>query len=190
MAAMGRLLYTSIASLDGYIADADGNFDWAAPDEEVHAFVNDLERPVGTYLYGRRTYEVMTYWETATAETDPGIHPVEADFGELWRKAEKVVFSTSLESVSTPRTRLERTFDAEAIRSLVAASDSDVGIGGAMLAAEALRAGLVDEYHLLTVPVIVGGGTPNYPSGIRVDLRLLESRTFSSGVVYTHYAVR
>ncbi|RUQ98244.1 dihydrofolate reductase family protein [Labedella endophytica] len=194
---MGRLLYSTIASLDGYITDADGEFDWAEPDPEVHAFINDLERPVGTYLYGRRTYEVMAYWETAAL--DPASEPegpdaeraaVALDYAELWRAAEKVVYSTSLEEVSTARTRLERTFDPDAVRALVAASDTDVGLGGAMLAAEAMRAGLVDEYHVFTFPVIVGGGTPHYPAGVRANLQLLESRTFASGVVYARYAVR
>jgi dihydrofolate reductase len=187
---MGRLIYGTITSLDGYISDSDGDFGWAEPDEEVHAFVNDLERAIGVYLYGRRTYEVMTYWETATAENDPDIPAVELDYGLLWRAAEKVVYSTSLDAPSTPRTRLERTFDAEAIRTLVANSESDVGVGGAMLAAETMRAGLVDEYYVFTFPVIVGGGTPHYPAGVRADLRLLHARTFESGVVYARYAVR
>jgi dihydrofolate reductase len=190
VAAMGRLIYTSIASLDGYIADTDGDFGWAAPDAEVHAFVNDLERPVGTYLYGRRMYEIMTYWETITADDDPAPDPIELDYAELWRRADKVVYSTSLESVSTTRTRRERTFDVDAVRSLVAASDTDVGLGGAMIAGQAMRAGLVEEYNLFTFPVIVGGGTPQLPTDVRVDLRLVESRTFDSGVVYSRYAVR
>lgn len=194
---MGRLIYSTIASLDGYITDAEGDFGWAAPDIEVHSFINDLERTVGTYLYGRRTYEVMTYWQTAgsvetagAGDADPG-DAVEADYATIWRAAEKIVYSTSLAEPVTPRTRLERIFDPGAVRSLVAASESDVGLGGAMLAAEAMRAGLVDEYHVFTVPVIVGGGTPHYPSGLRADLRLLGTRTFeASGVVYARYAVR
>lgn len=187
---MGRLIYTTIASLDGYIADADGNFDWAEPDAEVHAFVNNLERPVGTYLYGRRMYEIMTYWETATAENDPDIHPVELDYANVWRAAEKVVYSTTLDAVSTTRTRLERRFDADAVRALVADSASDVGLGGATLAAEAVRAGLVDEYNVFIYPVLVGGGMPQFPTGVHVDLRLLESRAFESGVTYARYALR
>ena len=187
---MGRLIYTTIGSLDGYIADEEGRFDWAEPDAEVHGFVNDLERPIGLYLYGRRIYEVMTYWETATAETEPEITPVELDYAELWRAADKVVYSSTVDAVGTARTRLERTFDADAVRSLVDASPSDAGIGGAALAAEALRAGLVAEYRVFTYPVIVGGGTPSFPTGVRADLRLLESRTFTSGVVYSRYILR
>lgn len=187
---MGRLTYTTIASLDGYIADADGDFDWAEPDAEVHAFINDLERPIGTYLYGRRIYEVMTYWETATAENDPDIDPVELDYANVWRAAEKVVYSTTLDSVSTTRTRLERSFDPDAVRALVAESASDVGLGGATLAAAAMRAGLVEEYTVFTYPVLIGGGTPQFPSGVKVDLRLLESRSFASGVTYARYALR
>jgi dihydrofolate reductase len=187
---MGRLIYSSITSLDGYIADADGEFDWSAPDAEVHAFVNDQERPIGTYLYGRRLYEIMTYWETATAAADPDMEAVELDYAGIWRAAEKVVYSTTLEDVRTARTRLERSFDPAAVRTLVDASESDVGLGGATLSAHAIRAGIVDEYHQYINPIIVGGGTPQFPLGVRVDLRLLEHRRFGNGVIFARYAVR
>jgi dihydrofolate reductase len=187
---MGRLIYSSITSLDGYIADSDGEFDWSAPDAEVHAFVNDRERPVGTYLYGRRLYEIMTYWETATAENDPDIDPVELDYADIWRAADKVVYSTTLDAVTTSRTRLERSFDPAAVRAFVDASDSDVGLGGAALSANAVRAGIVDEYHQYINPIIVGGGTPQFPLGVRVDLELLENRRFGNGVIFARYAVR
>jgi dihydrofolate reductase len=185
---MANLIYSAIASLDGYVADADGSFDWAAPDEEVHAFVNDLERPVGTYLYGRRMYEVMSYWHTAP--TDPAQHPVARDFAEIWRAADKVVYSRTLASVSTPRTRLERDFDPEAVRALKAGADRDISVGGPELAGQAIAAGLVDECHLFLSPVVVGGGTPALPDGVRWPLDLLGERRFGNGVVHLHYAGR
>jgi dihydrofolate reductase len=181
---VARLIYSAITSLDGYVADESGNFDWAAPDEEVHAFVNDLERPIGTCLYGRRMYEVMAVWETMA---DPS--PVMRDFAEIWRAADKVVYSTSLADVSSARTRIEREFDPETVRKLKATADRDLAVGGATLAAEAIRAGLVDELQLFLNPVIVGGGTQALPDGIRLDLELLEERRFASGVVYLQYAV-
>jgi dihydrofolate reductase len=181
---VARLIYSAITSLDGYVADENGNFDWAAPDEEVHAFVNDLERPIGTCLYGRRMYEVMAVWETMA---DPS--PVMRDFAEIWRAADKVVYSTSLADVSSARTRIEREFDPETVRKLKATADRDLAVGGATLAAEAIRAGLVDELQLFLNPVIVGGGTQALPDGIRLDLELLEERRFASGVVYLQYAV-
>ena len=159
---MAKLIYSAIASLDGYVADEDGNFDWAAPDEEVHAFVNDLERPVGTYLFGRRMYEVMAVWETATLADQP---PVMRDFAEIWRSADKVVYSRTLDAVSTPRTRIERDFDPDAVRQLKAEAGRDLGIGGPELAAHALAAGLVDECHLLLTPIVVGGGKRASPTG-------------------------
>jgi dihydrofolate reductase len=180
------LVYAAIASLDGYVADESGNFDWAAPDEELHAFVNDLERPVGTYLYGRRMYEVMQYWETVSTSEEPDVI---RDFAELWRAAEKIVYSTTLDEVSTERTRLEREFDPEAIRQLKASATSDVTIGGPHLAAQALEAGLVDEIHLFLHPVIVGGGNAALPDGVRVQLELVAERRFQSGVVHLHYRV-
>jgi dihydrofolate reductase len=180
---MGKLVYSAIASLDGYVNDAEGNFDWAAPDAEVHAFVNDQERPIGTYLYGRRMYETMAAWETMD---DP--EPLMRDYAEIWRAADKVVFSTTLDAVTTPRTRLERALDPEAVRALKA--DGDVSVGGASLAADVLRAGLVDELQLFLNPVVVGGGTAALPDGVRADLELLSQRRFGNGVVHVHYRVR
>jgi len=177
------LVYSAIASLDGYVVDAEGNFDWAAPDEEVHAFVNELERPIGTYLYGRRMYETMVFWEDA--DRVAGEPAAMRDFSEIWRAANKVVYSRTLESVSSVRTRLERDFDPEAVRQLKA--EGDVSVGGAELAAEALRAGLVDELHLFLTPVIVGGGTRALPDGLRLSLELVDERRFDSGVVYMRH---
>jgi dihydrofolate reductase len=184
---MGRLVYTTICSLDGYVADAAGGFDWAAPDEEVHAAVNDLERPVATYLYGRRTYETMAVWQTMGG---PGEHPVEKDYAEIWRAADKVVFSTTLAEVSTPRTRLERRFDPEAVRELKRSAAADLGIGGPGLAASAIRAGLVDDYQFFLVPVVVGGGLPALPGGVRLDLELVDERRFTSGTVLLRHRDR
>jgi dihydrofolate reductase len=185
---MARLIYTAIASLDGYVNDETGNFDWAAPDAEVHAFVNDLERDVGTYLCGRRLYEVMVYWETVPADDPAG--SVEQDYARIWQAADKVVYSTTLDAVSSSRTRLERVFDPQAVAARVAGAERDVSVGGPHLAAHALRAGIVDELRLLHVPVIVGGGTAALPSGIRLDLELLDSRRFAAGITYSAYAVK
>ena len=184
---MGNLIYTAITSLDGYVADSDGAFDWAAPDEEVHMLVNDLERPVGTYLYGRRLYEVMAGWETA--DERPGQSPAMLDFARLWQSAEKIVYSRTLETVSTTRTRLERRFEPDAVRELKAASERPLSVGGPGLAAAAFSAGLVDELHLLVSPVVVGAGTRSVPPGLRVELELLGERRFESGFVHLHYAV-
>jgi len=184
-ARMARLIYSSIMSLDGYIADADGCFDWAAPDEEVHAFVNDLERPVGTYLYGRRMYETMRYWETADAE--PGRRPVSLDFARIWRGADKIVYSSTLPAPVTARTRVERDFDPDQVRKLKEAADRDLTVGGAHLAAQAIAAGLVDEYQLFLVPHAVGGGTRSLPDHVRLNLTLAAERRFASGVVYLCY---
>jgi len=184
---MAKLIYAAIISLDGYVADARGNFDWAEPDEEVHAFVNDLERPIGTYLYGRRMYEVMTFWETVPTADEPYVM---RDFAQLWKAADKVVFSTTLASVSTGRTRLERRFDPDVVRQLKQTAASDISIGGPNLAAHAIRAGLVDEMHLFLNPVVVGGGTGSLPDGVRVDLELLDERRFANGVVHLHYRIR
>jgi dihydrofolate reductase len=183
---MAQLIYSAIASLDGYVADDAGRFDWAVPDDEVHAFVNDTERPIGTYLYGRRMYEVMRGWETM----DTPEQSVGRDFAELWRAADKVVYSTTLEAVSTARTRLERTFDPAAVRQLKATAGRDLSIGGPHLAAEALRAGLVDEVRLWLTPVVVGGGTRALPDGVRARLALLDERRFGNGFVHLHYRVR
>ena len=185
---MPRLVYSAIASLDGYVADADGGFDWAAPDEQVHAFVNDLERPVGTYLYGRRMYEVMAYW--ATAPTDPGQPPHLRDYAEIWQAADKVVYSRTLAEASTARTLVERDFDPGAVRRMKASAGRDLSVGGPHLAAEAFRAGLVDECHLFLHPVVVGGGNRALPEHLRLDLELLDERRFGSGVVHLHYRVR
>lgn len=182
---MARLIYSAIASLDGYVNDAEGSWDWSAPDEEVHAFVNDLERPIGTHLYGRRMYEVLAVWETIDDE-----HPLMRDYAEIWRAADKVVFSRTLQTVSTARTRIEREVDPEAIRALKAGATADLAIGGAGLAAEAIRAGLVDELHLLLSPVVVGGGTRALPDGARWDLELTGERRFGNGVVHLHYRTR
>ncbi|MEW1952544.1 dihydrofolate reductase family protein [Terrabacter sp. NPDC080008] len=185
---MGRLVYTTICSLDGYVNDTSGGFDWAAPDAEVHAFVNDLERDVGTYLCGRRLYETMVFWETAP--TDGSGDEVAQDYARIWKAADKVVYSRTLDSVTSARTRLERDFDPMAVARLVASSDRDVSVGGPTLAAHALRAGLVDELRLLTVPAVVGGGTRALPGGIRLDLNLVDARRFAGGTTYARYAVR
>jgi dihydrofolate reductase len=184
---VGNLVYSSIASLDGYVADEEGNFDWAAPDEEVHAFVNDLERSIGAYLYGRRLYEVMRFWEDADL-TDQSAYI--RGYAEIWRAADKFVFSSTLERVSTARTRLERTFDADAVRRLKAEASRDVSVGGPGLGGQAIRAGLVDEWHLFVVPVLVGGGTRALPEGVTVELELLDQRRFANGTVHLHYRSR
>jgi dihydrofolate reductase len=185
---MGKLVYAAIASLDGYINDESGGFDWAAPDEEVHQFVNDLERPIGTYLYGRRMYDVMRYWQTADSE--PGQSPIAEDYAAIWQAADKVVYSRTLAEPTTTRTRVEPDFDPAEVRRLVAAKDHEVSIGGATLAAEALAAGLVDELHLFLAPVVVGGGTRALPDGVRLDLELLAEHRFGSGVVHLQHRVR
>jgi len=182
---MGHLIYSAIASLDGYVEDAEGRFDWAAPDEEVHAFVNDQERPVGTYLYGRRMYETMRYWETVP--TDESAPAVARDYAQIWRQATKIVFSRTLRAAQTARTSIERSFDADAIRRLMATSDTDLSLGGAELAGQALGLGLVDELRLLVVPVVVGGGSSWLPTQLRLDLELVDSRRFAGGVVYLAY---
>jgi dihydrofolate reductase len=180
-----RLIYSAIASADGYVEDAAGGFDWAAPDEEVLGFVNDLERPVGTYLYGRRMYRTMVYWETVG--TGPGQPSAVGDFTSIWQAAEKIVFSKTLESVSSARTRIERDFDPGLVRQLKSAADDDMTVGGAGLGAQAIEAGLVDELQLILVPVIVGGGKPALPSGVRLDLDLLDTHRFANGTVYLRY---
>ena len=179
---MAKLIYTAIMSLDGYVADEDGNFDWAEPDEEVHAFVNDLERPIGTYLYGRRLYEVMVAWETITDE-----QPFIRDYAEIWRAADKIVYSRSLGTTSSERTRIERNFDPDAVRAMRTSADRDISVGGPTLAAEALRAGLVDEIRLILAPVVVGGGTRALPDDVRLDLELLDERRFDNGTVYVRH---
>jgi dihydrofolate reductase len=183
---MARLIYSAITSLDGQVADALGGFDWAMPDEQVHSFVNELERPLGTYLYGRRMYEVMRVWETWPVE---GASAVSRDFAAIWRAADKIVYSRTLDSVSTPRTRLEREFDPAAVRHLVASAERDLGVGGPGLAAQALQAELVSELHQIVAPVVVGGGTHWLPADVRLDLDLLEERRFANGMVSLRYQV-
>jgi dihydrofolate reductase len=182
---MARLIYSAIMSLDGYTADEEGRFEWAAPDEEVHAFVNELERPVGTYLLGRRMYETMRYWETA--HTIAGQPPVALDFARLWQAADKIVYSATLQAPATARTRVERDFDPDQVRKLKEAADRDLTVGGPQLAAQAIAAGLVDEYQLFVVPAVVGGGTRALPSKVRLNLALTQEHRFGGGVVYLSY---
>jgi dihydrofolate reductase len=184
---MARLIYLAITSLDGYVADENGNFEWAAPDDEVHAFVNDLERPIGTYLYGRRMYEVMVFWETAHTLADEP--PVIRDYATIWQAADKVVYSKTLQKVASARTRIEREFDPEAVRHMKSTAAQDISVGGPELAALAIRAGLIDELHLFVNPVVVGGGNQSLPDDIRVQLELIDERRFDSGVVHLHYGV-
>jgi dihydrofolate reductase len=180
---MAQLIYSAIGSADGYVEDAAGSFDWAAPDEELLSFVNDLERPVGTYLYGRRMYETMRYWET----DHTGESPLDREFAGIWRAADKIVFSGTLPSVSTARTRIERNFDPGMVRRLKSATERDMTVGGADLAGQAIKAGLVDELQLFLVPVIVGGGKRALPDEVRSNLELLDTRRFGSGAVYLRY---
>jgi dihydrofolate reductase len=184
---MAKLIYTAIASLDWYVEDQEGKFDWAAPDEEVHAFVNDLERPIGTYLYGRRMYETMVFWETVSTEADEPT--VFWDYARIWRAAEKIVYSRTLQTVSSARTRLEREFDPDAVRRLKQSSPTDISVGGAELAGHAVDAGLVDECHLFLCPIVVGGGRRALPDDVRAHLELLDERRFRNGVVHLHYRV-
>ena len=185
---MAKLIYSAICSLDGYVADAEGNFDWAAPDDELHSFVNDLERPIGTHLYGRRMYETMRFWETPEASTDQAV--VSRDYAEIWRSADKIVFSRTLDHVSSAKTHIEREFEPDAIRRLKEEAERDIGIGGPGLAGEAIRAGLVDEYHLFLNPIVVGGGNPALPSDAHIVLELIDQRRFGSGVIHLHYQAR
>jgi dihydrofolate reductase len=185
---VAKLIYSTLASLDGYTEDQDGRFDWARPDEEVHSFFNDLERPVGTHLYGRRMYETMVYWEGPQAME--GQPPFIRDFAEIWRAAEKVVYSRTLEEPSSARTRIERSFDPDAVRQMKDEAERDLAIGGPELAAQAIEAGLVDELILVLVPVAVGGGKPALPHGRRLDLELLDERRFANGSMYLHYRDR
>ena len=182
---MGRLIYSAIQSLDGYVADAAGKFDWAAPDESVHRFANELQRPIGTNLYGRRMYEVMSAWETLGTKGDEPAYVKE--YGELWRASDKVVYSTTLGSVRVARTRIERAFDPDAVRRMKDELAGDISIGGPTLAAQAIAAGLIDEYELFFVPVVVGGGTRCLPEGVRLDLQLVDQRRFGNGTVYASY---
>lgn len=184
---MSKLIYSVIASLDGYVEDARGQFDWAAPDHEVHAFVNDLERPIGIYLYGRRMYETMVYWESVSTAADQP--EVSRDFAAIWRAAEKIVYSRTLEVPLSGRTRIERDFDPEAVRRLKASCARDISVGGAELAHQAIEVGLVDECHLLLCPTAVGSGKPALPVDLRLDFELISERSFRSGVAHLHYAL-
>jgi dihydrofolate reductase len=181
---MAKLIYLALTSLDGFVEDRDGKFDWAAPDEEVHAFVNDLVRPIGTYLYGRRMYETMAFWETAPTLADQPLFV--KDFAQIWRAADKIVYSTTLEAVSSARTRIERDFDPEAVRQMKSRAERDITVGGATLAAQAFKAGLIDECHLFLAPIVVGGGKRSLP-GNRLELELLDERRFGKGMVHLHY---
>ena len=187
-AQLAGLIYSAITSLDGYVADENGNFDWAAPDEEMHRFVNDLERLVGTYLYGRRMYEVMEFWETA--HTLPDQAPLIQDYAEIWQAADKIVYSRTLETVTTAKTRLEKEFDPEAVRQMKVLAGRDLSVGGPDLAAHAIKAGLVDEYHLFVTPIIVGAGNQALPDDVRVNLELMDEHRFDGGVVHLHYRTR
>jgi dihydrofolate reductase len=185
---MPKLIYSAIASADGYVEDAAGSFDWAAPGEDLLRFVNDLERPVGTYLYGRRMYETMLYWETA--HTVPGQPPSVRDFTGIWQAADKIVFSTTLQSAPSARTRIERNFDPGLIRQLKWATQHDMTVGGADLAGQAIKAGLVDELQLFLVPTVVGGGKQALPNGVRADLELLDTQRLAGGAVYLRYRAK
>ena len=185
---MAKLIYSAIASADGYVEDAAGAFGWGAPAEELLSFINDLERPVGTYLYGRRMYQTMVYWETA----HPGLDqpPCVREFAGIWQAAEKIVYSKTLASAPTARTRIERAFDPDAVRQLKTVTEQDITIGGADLAGQAIKAGLVDELQLMLVPAIVGGGKRALPADVRSDLELLDTRRFACGAVYLRYCPR
>lgn len=185
---MAKLIYSAITSLDGYVEDSDGNIEWGAPDHEVHTFINDLERSVGTYLYGRRMYDTMVYWETA--HTLPDQPPAAREFAKIWQAAEKIVYSKTLQAGSSARTRIERHFDPEAVRQLKATAARDMTVGGSYLATQAIKLGLVDELHLFVAPVTVGGGKPTLPNDIHLNLELLDLRRFDSGVVHLWYCIR
>jgi dihydrofolate reductase len=184
---MAELIYSALTSLDGYVADEDGKFDWAEPDEEVHTLVNDLARPVGTYLLGRRMYEVLVVWETIDLTDEP---PVIRDYADLWRAVDKIVYSRTLETVSSARTRIEREFDPDSVRQLKAAADRDLIVAGPELAAQAFEAGLVDECQLFLAPIVVGGGTQSLPDNIRLKLELVDERRFANGTVFLRYRTR
>jgi dihydrofolate reductase len=184
---VAKLIYSAITSLDGYVADRGGNFDWAEPDQEMHTFINDLERPVRTYLYGRRMYEVMVAWESITLADQP---PFIQDYAEIWQAADKIVYSKTLEKVSSAQTRIERDFDPEAVRQMKAPARGDISVGGPGLAAQAIKAGLVDEWHLFIAPMVVGGGKRSLPNNVLLKLELLGERPFGSGVIHLHYRTR
>jgi len=181
---VAKLIYSAIASLDGYVADEEGKWDWSVPDEDVHAHVNDLARPLGTWLLGRRMYEVLVAWETMDDEA-----PLMRDFAEIWRSTDKVVYSRTLQAASSARTRIEREFDPEAVRRMKAEAERDLSIAGPDLAAHAFRAGLIDEIQLYLSPIIVGAGNPALPDGVKVPLELLDEHRFGNGVVHLRYRV-
>lgn len=185
---MGKLIYSMTTSVDGFVSAPNGNFGWGAPEEEVHEFVNEQFRSIGTNLFGRRMYETMVYWETA--HTEPEQPPFMLDYARLWQATDKIVYSTTLNDVASARTRIERTFDPDAVRELKAATDLDITVAGPQLAAQAIRAGLVDEYQLFVASVIVGGGNSFFPDDVRVDLELWDERRFGNGVVYLRYGVK
>ena len=185
---MAKLIYFMPTSLDGFIAGETDSMDWSVPDEEIYAFINDLHRPIGTYLYGRKNYETMAGWETP--DVIPGGTPAMMDFAQIWQAADKIVYSKSLETVSTPKTRLEREFEPQVVRSLKAQLPHDISVAGPNLAAQAIRAGLVDEIYLLVVPMILGGGKRVLPSSVDVKLDLLDERRFGNGWVYLRYRTR
>ena len=184
---MGKLIYSMITSLDGYVSDADGNFG-GAPEEDLHVFINECARSVGTYLLGRRMYEMMVYWETAHSVADQT--PFELEFARIWQAADKVVYSTTLERVASEKTRIERAFDPEAVRVLKDESELDLTVDGPVLAAQAIRAGLVDEYQPFVGPAVVGGGHRFFPDDVRVDLELLDERRFANSVMWLRYVVK
>ena len=185
---MAKLIYSAITSLDGYVEDTAGAFGWAAPDEEVHTYVTDLERPNGKYLYGRRMYETMAFWESPPDFGDEGMYA--QDYANIWQATEKIVYSTTLRSAATARTRIEREFNPDAIRQLKATATADLSIGGANLAAQAIDSVLVDEILLFLAPVVVGGGKRALPDGVRTELELLDERRFGNGMAYLRYGVR
>ena len=185
---MSKLIYFMPTSLDGFIAGETDSMDWSAPDEEVSAFINDRHRPIGTYLYGRKNYETMTIWETP--DVIPGRTPAMMDFARIWQAADKIVYSKSLETVSTPKTRLEREFEPQTVRDLKAQLPHDISVAGPNLAAQAIRTGLVDEYHLLVIPIMLGGGKRVLPSNVGVKLDLLDERRFGEGWIYLRYRTR
>jgi dihydrofolate reductase len=182
---LGKLIYAAITSLDGYIEDEHGDFSWGEPDEEVHGFINDLQRSVGIYLYGRKLYEVMAVWETISSDEQPSVM---GDFADIWRAAEKIVYSKTIETPTTAKTRIERDFDIESVRALKRSSDADLTVGGADLATHAFKAGLIDECHLFLAPIVVGGGRRALPNNVRLELELKDERRFDSGFIYLRYS--
>jgi len=182
---MASLIYSTIMSLDGYVADAQGNFDWAEPDEQVHSLINDLQRSIGTYLLGRKMYEVLIAWDNADALANAPTYM--QDFAKMWQAVDKVIYSQTLDSVSSARARIERNFDPRAVQQMKIQVDADISVGGPSLADHAFKAGLVDECHFFVAPVVIGGGTQALPNNVRLPLRLLDERRFESGMVYLRY---